>query len=59
MEMITVLQLESQLSVKSFCEALEYSHRLRIDNVKEVFILITKYMIIFKQSLDTLKINFF
>ena len=36
MELITVLQLESQLSVKSFCEAMECIQNMRINDVKEV-----------------------
>lgn len=36
MELSTVLQLESQLPIRSFCDALGYMNRCRIHDVKQV-----------------------
>ena len=45
MELVTVLQIESQLSVKSLCDALQYMRHFRIDDVKEVSMYFFKFII--------------
>ena len=36
MELATVLQLESHLPIRSFCDALQFMNRFRIHDVKQV-----------------------